>query len=216
VDGDGNASYQRGKVDVTRIQSLRLRDRIADCLREEIVCGKLSEGTPLRESPLAKRFDVSRGPIRDAILQLVSEGLVEDRPNRGARVGRVWDESTRPAMVKVRRDIEALALRQLMSREQELDLSPFRENLRHFELACRDEDLSAVVRLDMSFHRLILTLSGHPALESVWLPLMGGMRLPYSRHKSLMESHAEHQQIVNAIQNRQLRTALSALKANIQ
>jgi GntR family transcriptional regulator of gluconate operon len=216
VDGDGNASYQRGKVDVTRIQSLRLRDRIADCLREEIVCGKLSEGTPLRESPLAKRFDVSRGPIRDAILQLVSEGLVEDRPNRGARVGRVWDAKIRPAMVKIRRDIETLALRQLMSQEQELDLSPFRENLRHFELACRDEDLAAVVRLDISFHRLILTLSGYPALESVWLPLMGGMRLPYSRHKSLMESHAEHQQILTAIQSGQLRSALAALKANIR
>ena len=91
----------------------------------------------------------------------------------------------------------------------------FRENLRHFELACRDEDLPAVVRLDMSFHRLILSLSGHPALESVWLPLMGGMRLPYSRHKSLMESHAEHQEIVTAIQSGQLRTALAALKANI-
>ena len=198
------------------IQGLRLRDQIADRLREEIVCGKLSEGEPLRETPLAKRFDVSRGPIRDAILQLVSEGLVDDRPNRGARVGRVWDESTRPAMVKVRQDIEAVALRQLMSREQELDLSPFRENLRHFELACRDEDLPAVVRLDISFHRLILTLSGCPALESVWLPLMGGMRLPYSRHKSLSESHTEHQQIVTAIQNGQLRAALAALKANIK
>ncbi len=119
-------------------------------------------------------------------------------------------------MVKVRQDIEALALRQLMAREQEVDLSPFRENLRHFELACRDNDLPAVVRLDISFHRLILTLSGYPALESVWLPLMGGMRLPYSRHESLMESHAEHQQIVTAIQKGRLRDALAALKANIR
>jgi DNA-binding GntR family transcriptional regulator len=198
------------------IQGLRLRDRIVDRLREEIVCGKLAEGESLRETPLAKRFDVSRGPIRDAILQLASEGLVEDRPNRGARVGRVWDESTRPGMVKVRQEIEAVALRQLMSGGQEIDLSPFRENLRHFELACRDEDLAAVVRLDISFHRLILTRSGYPALESVWLPLMGGMRLPYSRHKTLMESHAEHQQIVTAIQDGQLRAALAALKANIR
>ena len=198
---------------MTEIPRLRLRDRIADRLREEIVCGKLTEGAPLREIPLAEKFDVSRGPIRDAILQLANEGLVEDRPNRGARVGRVWDAKIRPAMVKIRRDIETLALRQLMAQEQELDLSPFRENLRHFELACRDEDLSAVIRLDMSFHRLILSLSGHPTLESVWLPLMGGMRLPYSRHQSLMESHAEHQHVLTAIQSGQLRPALAALKA---
>ena len=179
------------------IQGARLRDQIVDRLREEIVLGKFSEGEPLRETPLAKRFDVSRGPIRDAILQLVGEGLVEDRPNRGARVGRVWDESTRPAMVKVRQDIETLALRQLMARGDEIDLA-------------------AVVRLDISFHRLILTLSGYPALEAVWLPLMGGMRLPYSRHRSLMESHAEHEKIVTAIQAGKLRDAVAALKANIK
>ncbi len=214
--GFDNTRHRKTGANVTEIRRLRLRDRIADRLREEIVCGKLTEGAPLREIPLAERFDVSRGPIRDAILQLANEGLVEDRPNRGARVGRVWDAKIRPAMVKVRRDIETVALRQLMSQTQELDLSPFRENLRHFELACRDEDLPAVVRLDMSFHRLILSLSGHPALESVWLPLMGGMRLPYSRHKSLMESHAEHQQILTAIQSGQQRSALAALKANIR
>ncbi len=201
---------------MTGMQQRRLRDRIADRLREEIMCGKLTEGAPLRETPLAERFDVSRGPIRDAILQLANEGLVEDRPNRGARVGRIWDPKIRPAMVKVRRDIETVALRQLMSRKRELDTAPFRENLRHFELACRDEDLPSVVRLDMSFHRLILMLSGHPALESVWLPLMGGMRLPYSRHKSLMESHAEHKEIVGAIQHGQLRAALASLRANIR
>ena len=198
------------------IQGTRLRDQIVDRLREEIVLGKFSEGEPLRETPLAKRFDVSRGPIRDAILQLVSEGLVEDRPNRGARVGRVWDESTRPAMVKVRQDIETLALRQMMARGEGVDLLPLRENLRLFELACRDEDLSAVVRLDISFHRLILTLSGYPALGAVWLPLMGGMRLPYSRHQSLMESYAEHEKIVTAIKAGKLREALTALKANIK
>lgn len=201
---------------MNRIQSTRLRDQIADRLREEIVLGKFSEGEPLRETPLAKRFDVSRGPIRDAILQLVSEGLVEDRPNRGARVGRVWDESTRPAMVKVRQDIEALALRQMMALGKDVDLLPLRENLRLFELACRDEDLSAVVRLDISFHRLILTLSGYPALAAVWLPLMGGMRLPYSRHQTLLESYAEHDRIVTAITGGKLREALAALKENIK
>jgi DNA-binding GntR family transcriptional regulator len=211
-----NTSHPKAGANVTGIQQRLLRDRIADRLREEIVCGKLTEGAPLREIPLAEKFDVSRGPIRDAILQLANEGLVEAQPNRGARVGRVWDQKIRPAMVKVRRDIETVALRQLMAQAQELDLSPLRENLRHFELACRDEDLPAVVRLDMSFHRLILSLSGHPGLESVWLPLMGGMRLPYSRHKSLMESHAEHQQIVTAIESGQLRSALAALKANIR
>ena len=74
------ASHSRTGANVTGIQGLRLRDRIVDRLREEIVCGKLSEGEPLRETPLAERFDVSRGPIRDAILQLASEGWWKTGP----------------------------------------------------------------------------------------------------------------------------------------
>jgi len=146
---------------------------------------------------------------------LANEGLVEAEPNRGARVSRVWNEDVRPVMVKIRLNIESCALRQMFARGATLDLSPLRENLRHFELACRDKDLPAVVRLDMEFHRLILRASEQPGIESVWLPIMGGMRLPYSRHKTLLESYAEHRAIVAAIESRSIRAALTALKANI-
>ena len=169
----------------------------------------------MRETRLAEQYRVSRGPIRDAILQLANEGLVEAEPNRGARVSRVWNEDVRPVMMKIRLDIESWALRQMFSRDAKFDLSPLRDNLRHFELACRDKDLPAVVRLDMEFHRLILRASEQPGIESVWLPVMGGMRLPYSRHKTLLESYAEHEAIVAAIENRKPRAALAALKANI-
>jgi DNA-binding GntR family transcriptional regulator len=118
-------------------------------------------------------------------------------------------------MVKIRLDIESCALRQMLSRDTKCDLSPLRENLRHFQLACREKDLSAVVRLDMEFHRQILRASEQPRIESVWLPVMGGMRLPYSRHKTLLESYAEHKAIVAAIEARKIRAALAALKANI-
>ena len=169
----------------------------------------------MRETRLAQQYRVSRGPIRDAILQLANEGLVEAEPNRGARVSRTWNEDVRPVMVKVRLDIESCALRQMLSRGAKLDLSPLQENLRHFELACRDKDVPAVVRVDMEFHRLILRASEEPGIESVWLPVMGGMRLPYSRHKTLLESYAEHKAIVAAIESRRIRAALAALKANI-
>lgn len=193
----------------------RVRDQITDLLREEIMTGVLEEGEPLREVNLAERFKVSRGPIRDAILQLSNEGLLDTEPNRGARVGRVWDESLRPVMMGIRLELESFGLKELMRHGQQLNVAPFRTNLRHFEIACRDDDLPAVVQLDMAFHRLILRESGHPGLESVWLPIMGGMRLPYSRHKTLMESHAEHKQIIDALEAGQEKKALAALKANI-
>ncbi|MFC1762143.1 GntR family transcriptional regulator [Planctomycetota bacterium] len=193
----------------------RVRDQITDLLREEIMTGVLEEGVPLREVNLAERFKVSRGPIRDAILQLTNEGLLDTQPNRGARVGRVWDQSLRPVMMGIRLELEIFGLKELLRQGKQLNIGPFRLNLRHFEIACRDEDLPAVVQLDMAFHRMILRESGHPGLESVWLPIMGSMRLPYSRHRKLIESYAEHKQIIDALEQGLEKDALAALKANI-
>jgi DNA-binding GntR family transcriptional regulator len=192
-----------------------VRDRITDHLRQEILTGKMLEGDPLREIHLAKRFQVSRGPIRDAILQLTKEGLLESLPNRGARVGKVWDDGLRPMMLSLRLEIETFALRELLDLGSELDLKPFRKNLQNLGIACKEADLPAVVKHDMEFHRLILKACDHPGVESVWLSIMGGMRLPYSRHKNLMEVHKEHSRVVEFLKMRDAEGAIEALKANL-
>jgi DNA-binding GntR family transcriptional regulator len=61
-------------------------DRIADALREEILRGEIPPGAPLRQEELAERFQVSRIPVRDALLRLETLGLVHVYPNRGAFV----------------------------------------------------------------------------------------------------------------------------------
>src|SRR4051794_32763650 len=61
-------------------------DRIADSLRDEILRGAIAPGAPLRQEELASRFGVSRLPVRDALVRLEAQGLVEVFPNRGAFV----------------------------------------------------------------------------------------------------------------------------------
>jgi DNA-binding GntR family transcriptional regulator len=177
--------------------------------------GKHEEGEQMREIPLAERFQVSRGPVRDALLQLTQEGLLRAQPNRGARVAGVWNSEIRPAMVKIRLQLESTAVRALIKEGRGHDLRPFKTNLRHFAIACEDNDLPSVVQLDMAFHRLILRQCGHAGLETVWLPIMAGMRLPYSRHKSLLKSYEEHKSIVDSIADGRIRRALDTLKTNI-
>ncbi len=178
--------------------------------------GKYQAGEQLKEIPLSERFQVSRGPIRDAMLQLTQEGLLTSRPNRGARIAQTWDDTLRPLMSEVRFQIERIAAVELLKRESNEEvLVELKRNLRLFELACGDEDMPAVVQLDMDFHRTILRECGHPGLESVWLPLMGGLRLPYDRHKTLMESHTEHKAILDAIESNDEAATIEAIKRNI-
>ena len=188
---------------------------MTDRLREEILQGKFKTGEKVREIPLAKRFQVSRGPVRDALLQLSQEGLLESIPNRGVRVGKVWDQKLIPVMAKVRFDLESFAISELIANPLDEFFDKIYQNLRLFKLACEDDEMSAVVQLDLQFHRLFLRECGHAGLESVWLPLLGGMRLPYSRHKLLTESYFEHKWITDAIEQGDVAEATAALKKNI-
>src|SRR5512142_3423458 len=67
---------------VTRAEELRLQ------LADEIVRGALAPGAPLDETELARRFNVSRTLVREALRQLAASGLVEARAHRGAVVAR--------------------------------------------------------------------------------------------------------------------------------
>ncbi len=193
-----------------------VRDQITDRLREEIMTGKFREGEPLREIPLSERFGVSRGPIRDAILQLTQEGLLIGQPNKGVKIAETWDATLRPLMSEVRLKIESIAAVELLKMKNKDEVfTALERNLRLFELACRDEDMPAVVQLDLDFHRIILRNCGHHGLESVWLPLMGGIRLPYSRHRELLESHSEHMAILEALKAGDPDGIVEAIRKNV-
>ena len=193
-----------------------VRDLITDRLREEIMTGKFKAGEPLREIPLSQRFEVSRGPIRDAILQLTQEGLLVSQPNKGVKIADTWDATLRPLMSELRFKIESIAVSEFLKKEDNDEtLNVLNQNLRLFEMACSDEDMPSVVQLDLEFHRIILRGCGHHGLESVWLPLMGGIRLPYSRHKELLDSHKEHKAIYNAIIARDPVQAIEAIRQNV-
>src|SRR5258708_16451860 len=90
---DGAAPY-RDKI--TRAEELRLQ------LADEIVRGVLPPGAALDETDIARRFKVSRTPVREALRQLVASGLVESRAHRGAVVAR-------PSIQRLTRVFEAIA-----------------------------------------------------------------------------------------------------------
>ena len=72
-----------------------VREQIVDTVRAEVLAGAWRNDEPVREQALAKRFGVSRGPIRDVLQQLSREGVLIYRPNKGVRVNRPPAETER-------------------------------------------------------------------------------------------------------------------------
>ncbi len=193
-----------------------IREQIADRIRADVLSGRLSEGTSLREQTLAKQYGVSRAPIRDALLQLTQEGLLVAKPNCGVKVGTVSSEDIQPLVVELRRRIEIFALRKAFSKLSDADIDHLDDTVAQLRVACEKEDIAEIVRHDMALHHYILEVTGNADLLAMWLPIVSRMMLHYSRHRDMMESHREHAAIVDAIREGDKRAAIRALTANIQ
>src|ERR671910_3662150 len=97
-------------------------------LREAIIDGRIAQGEALREIPLAQTFGTGRSAVREAIRQLVQEGLVDHEPHRGSLV-RVVSLADYPDVYGTREVIEAGAARRLLERDEPIDTAPLREAL---------------------------------------------------------------------------------------
>jgi GntR family transcriptional regulator, vanillate catabolism transcriptional regulator len=204
---------------------------VADKLREMILHGSLSGGDRLLEVPLSEQLEVSRTPVREALITLADEGLVEYRPNRGYIVRSFTFEDIMNAYM-VREALEGLAVRILA--EKGLD----RTIKRSLE-ECLDEGdrILAVKRLTKSarepwgemndrFHRLLTESTQNGALIDA---LSRASNIPYSSSRvvhwfedddveglyQLRFTHSYHHSIYEAICRGEGYRAEIAMRAHI-
>jgi len=201
-------------LDSTVIVSVR--DQIAQQLRADIINGVLIENTKLKEQELAKRFGVSRGPIRDVLLQLSKEGLLVSKNNCGVSVNSSPKEELQPLMIKTRVNIETFALKLVVNQLDDKDFASLDELLNKLNQAFSEEDYYLVTEIDMAFHRFFVNKAGGDDLVNLWQPFIYRMRMNYKRLTSAQECYNEHKIILDALKNKDINTAVKALKGNIK
>lgn len=196
-----------------------LREQIADRIRDDILAGRLNEGERLSETKLAGRFGVSRGPVREALVQLTHEGLLIAKPNCGVRVAPTAPDSIRGLVIPIRRTIETYALRLFFDNITKDDFRTWEAILRNLKVACEQKDIAAIAEQDIAFHRSILERAGQADLLAIWSTIVARVRShfrrSYSRYKDLREIYAEHQAIVDTFRQGDREAAIQALESNI-
>lgn len=193
-----------------------VRDQIADQLRSDIISGELAPGNKLNEQGLATRFGVSRGPIRDVILQLTKEGLLVTRSNVGASVNEMLSPSLQNLMIDIRRRIETYALRQLSGKLADEDFEALDFLLGRFNKAFEEGDFTEVTKADIDFHKFLVDKAGGQDLVNLWYPVVLRMRMNYKRIDTPKDGVAEHRAIIDALRNNDVNSASAALRANIR
>ena len=147
---------------IVRQQSLGVQ--VAESLRIEIFSGALPEGTPLTEPWLSREFEVSRGPVRDAIAKLEADGLIQQDGRSykvSDRINEVVKELYELRFLLERRAIE-IAL------ERDADWSATTEALDAFARAANSNDVDSARDADFRFHQSFLSASEGRLALSMW------------------------------------------------
>ena len=148
-----------------------LADDVVDRLRDAIFHGSFKPGEPLREEQLAAMLDVSRGPVREALVQLEREGLVIVRRHRGATVARL-SRADLEDVYSLRLALERLAVQRAARYATDEDFAAMEAVLEGFDIALsRGPSEKEVAELDVRFHDLIYRAARHQRLYDCWTNL---------------------------------------------
>jgi len=191
---------------------------LRDALENDIAMGVFKAGERLDEASLAQRFGVSRTPIREALLQLATTGLVELRPHRGAVVAQVGP-SRLMEMFEVMAELEGMCGRLAARRADSSDLSALATAQGECRAAAEANDTDGYSYANERFHHAIYQASRNGFLAEQ-ATLMHRRLKPYRRLQlrvrgRLQTSLAEHDGILAAIERGDAEAASSLLKAHI-
>jgi DNA-binding GntR family transcriptional regulator len=193
-------------------------NQILDVLRQDILSMKLKPGEALSEKVLTARFGVSRTPVREALMRLSEEGLVDVFPQSGTYVGRIPLQGL-PEAVVIRQALEGAAVTLAVERASDADLAGLEALVARQEAMASLDDREAFHAADESFHERIAQAAQHPGLwrlaqqaknqidrcRMLTLPAPGRMR----------HVIAEHRVILDGLKRRDAASALAAMQRHL-
>src|SRR3954454_3159914 len=189
---------------LSSVERASMTEQVLRELREAIIEGRIPQGEPLREVSLAGTLGTGRSAVREAIRQLVQEGLVDSEPHRGAFV-RVMSVADRLDVYVAREAIETGAARRILDAPAK-DLTDLRAALDNLAQAARDNDrvTQPVIDTDIRFHQELVRLAGSPRLVRAHDTLAAESKMLLRHHPEYPRARyvTDHADLLEAIEQR--------------
>lgn len=174
---------------------------VVEAMRTAILNGTLAAGAPLREVHLSTALGVSRAPVREAIAQLIEEGLATKIPYKGARVAEINKDLT-SEIATVRRMVESSVIEQAVTLSGESMKPLLDARISEMAEAAENGDMAASVRAHMEFHRHFYDSCHNSVLADMWSTWEGQLQLfflfDHSVFKNLASVVDEHRILADA------------------
>ena len=218
----GTAAHRRGPQSGGASLSLRrntISAQIHGVLRRDIVVGQLAPRAMLSEQEIAARFGISRTPVREAMIKLAEEGLVEIFPQYGSFVAPIKLPDVFDSQF-AREALESAAVEKAIERldahwDQEL-----RAVIARQKSLVRPQDRDGFFRADEDMHMLILRIAGHADawrfVESAKAQMDRVRHIAITLPRKQNSILAEHEAVIDRMLTRDVRGAVEAMRTHLR
>lgn len=195
-----------------------LRDSVSNALRAAIVSGAMRPGEVHSAPAIGSMLGVSATPVREAMLDLVREGMVEALPNKGYRVTEISDADL-DAIAAVRQLLEPPVVGEITPSIPFEEIPRLRALAQEIVDAVDREDLVGYIEADRVFHLSLLDYAGNQVLSGIVSNLRSRTRLlgltPLLESGQLQASAVEHHELLDLIEARDADAAESLMHRHI-
>jgi len=203
-------------LDVPRLRRPHgLKEQAYDQVRSLILRGKLALDTVYSAAQFADMLGVSRTPVREALLQLVTEGYLSVIKQEGYTLRRFTEKEIRE-LFETRRLIETYVAEQVTGKLTETDVRQLRSTLKSMAALAGEGDIAGFLETDRAFHMTLLARLDNRLLASIMENIRGQVSLfalqAVGSHKGrTAEILREHGEIIDAIAGKDPRKAVRAM-----
>lgn len=181
-----------------------IQSRVIHEMRRQIIAGEVEPGGMISELALSDQFGVSRTPIREALKQLQTEGLIRIEPRVGTFVA-VPSRREITELFQMKELLEGAGARLLAQRGRVAEVDQLEENLRRADRAVADDDRTHYAELVQEFHDLLIRGADNTKLSDHYRTLMNQLAYPRLVKTSLnepgrpLQSEREHHNVLDLI-----------------
>lgn len=195
--------------------------QVVENIRQAIFKGHLKQGEHIIEEQIAEAMEISRGPIREALVELEKEGLVERKTHRGTFVVNLTKDDAEE-IHSLRLVLEQLAFEYAIKSAGPQDLIEMENIVNEIDNLIEENfNINKAIELDLKFHEFLVKSSKHKRLINYWMDLLSQTRIVLlSRVTSFpgifnQEANSLHRDIIDAIRKKDLQYGTEILKKHL-
>lgn len=206
---------------MTKIQTSLLTEQVYTILRTKIIDGEFSPGEKLDIHKLAEDFGVSRSPVKDAINQLVHDGLIEIIPRKGTYVTSI-DLTSFLETIDARLMVEIWAAKQIIDRLSPGKLAEWKKLVERMDdtLHTKPFSFEKYNKLDMDFHHAIVTETKNQTIIQLFASFNNHIALSRIVRSTSLEStikrHQDHWELYHALHDKDHQAFTKAITAHLK